>query len=258
MAATCTRKKWIIGLSLGALAFLVVIALAVSVPLAAAAAAVEGAKLAVDPCAGYNCSVCACRQNGTCVPSSSSPSTPACFAGAVLPDGSNCDDGDSSTMLDTCKAGVCKGIPLSCANIDCSGPNYGFDECHGAAACELMDGATNCVPRQYEDGYDCSGGQNTPRRCWKGSCITLQSYNQNVYRDPCTHVVCPDLPASGPDSCVLNGTGVCIYNGGATPVCGYTAVEVNTPCILNGTAGLCGAFANCRITTFATSTCNNL
>lgn len=255
MAATCTRKKWIIGIFAGALLLVFILAIAISVPLAAAAAVGE-AKLAVDPCAGYNCTVCPCRQNSTCVPSTAGTAT--CVSGPVLPDGSSCNDGDPSTMKDICKGGVCKGVPLTCAGVDCSGGYYGFDACHGAAQCELMDGATNCVPHTYENGYVCNRGRPSEGQCWKGTCLVYAEYNRSVARDPCRMITCPPLPLSNTSSltpyfvppyntdCFVNGSGTCNFDG-SNVVCGYKPAEVNTPCTINGTAGVCGAFGNCRL-----------
>lgn len=65
-----------------------------------------------DPCGGISCDpVDVCHQPGSCV------FPGECAPGLPQPDGTACDDGDSSTVEDQCIAGVCAGS-ASCESFD--------------------------------------------------------------------------------------------------------------------------------------------
>jgi hypothetical protein len=113
----------------------------------------------VDVCAAGTCSgsvlrVCAaapsCRLPGVC-----NSSTGECdYAGR--PEGTDCDDGDQCTTIDTCQSGSCTGAsPFTCQPID---------TCHGAGSCDPSTGA--CSTPSFRDGTPCGFGQ-----CLAGVCL---------------------------------------------------------------------------------------
>eukprot|EP01060_Flectonema_neradi_P012431 TRINITY_DN19249_c0_g2_i2.p1 TRINITY_DN19249_c0_g2~~TRINITY_DN19249_c0_g2_i2.p1 ORF type:complete len:3815 (+),score=837.64 TRINITY_DN19249_c0_g2_i2:5278-16722(+) len=90
--------------------------------------------------------------------------TGAC--GEVMkPDGSACDDGDSSTLNDACSAGSCSGH-IICDGSTCKPQN---SECQ-VAVCSLTGG---CGQSDKPSGTSCSDGDpNTiDDRCIRGACV---------------------------------------------------------------------------------------
>ena len=123
---------------------------------------------AAGACAGTEPRVCAaapsCRQPGVC-----NSATGECDY-AALSNGSDCDDSDACTTLDSCQAGACtSGSATTCAPID---------DCHGAGSCDPALGL--CSTPALSDGTGCSFGH-----CFAGLCM-------------------PDAP--GPDAGVDAGT----------------------------------------------------
>ncbi len=95
------------------------------------------------PCAGVcmACSVAAgAAQDGLCSAVTNVP----------------CDDGDACTSADSCNAGVCAGVAMTCPDNP--------QECIGRAACDPMTGT--CVSDPLADGVACSAGT-----CFGGVCV---------------------------------------------------------------------------------------
>ncbi len=103
----------------------------------------------------------------------------------TLNDSATCDDGDSCTTNDACRAGVCLGIALYCDD-----ENECTDDACEAGACVQTNNTATC-----DDGDLCTGGDV----CSGGSCVGT---TQTVCNDGnlCTADSCD--PATG---CVFNG-----------------------------------------------------
>jgi cysteine-rich repeat protein len=94
-----------------------------------------------DLCAGVTCTASdACHTAGVCDAATGSCSNPPAT------DGTTCDDSDACSTSDTCTAGVCGGLPLSCPSPEAP------DDCRvgvcnadgGCALADAPDGASCC------------------------------------------------------------------------------------------------------------------
>jgi len=122
----------------------------------------------VDSCQSGTCvgaapAVCpavdACHDPGTC-----NPATGTCEAGTPKPNGTQCDDANACTQVDSCQAGACVGTsPVICT---------AADACHNPGACDVatgLCGAGEAVP----NGTSCSDGNVCTQQdaCSSGVCL---------------------------------------------------------------------------------------
>jgi len=144
-----------------------------------------------------------CHSAGVC-----DPATGAC-AYAPKPDGSECDDSNACTMIDTCQGGVCSGTnPVMCLP---PAP------CHDFGACDPMTGACSSPPKG--DGSTCDDGNACTQTdtCAAGTCVGGGA-----------------IECAAPDDC--HETGVC---DPATGACSSPEKPDGTAC----SAGTCNAGA---------------
>ncbi|MBN2497340.1 MAG: hypothetical protein JXR96_22305 [Deltaproteobacteria bacterium] len=153
-----------------------------------------------DPCAGVTCD--SPPEPGVCylVPG-------RCSSGACsydYNDGHICDDGDPCRVQDSCRQGVCAGVPMQCT----SPP---------ANAC---DGNTAVI---YDSRGTCSGGQ-----CEYGSqrvdCGAEGCADGRCVGDPCAGVSCTSPPN---DQC-YEAAGACVETPDVH--CEYTPLPDDTDC----------------------------
>ena len=111
----------------------------------------EGVCLGLDYCAGVVCvQVDQCQLAGACDPQTGACSYPN------APDGTPCDDGDSSTLNDMCTGGACAGAACGdsnqscCANSQCDGRN----NCN-KGTCRVCGGFRNPI---CQSGDECDAG----------------------------------------------------------------------------------------------------
>eukprot|EP01063_Lacrimia_lanifica_P039936 TRINITY_DN8909_c0_g1_i1.p1 TRINITY_DN8909_c0_g1~~TRINITY_DN8909_c0_g1_i1.p1 ORF type:complete len:3932 (+),score=1045.38 TRINITY_DN8909_c0_g1_i1:1409-11797(+) len=103
------------------------------------------------------------------------------------PDGTPCNDGDSTTVADSCSSGICVGVD-PCQGVVCSPRS----SCHDAGLCRLGV----CTQPRKPDGHTCDGAGS----CFSGTCVTPRT---------CEGVVCPvdepqcHTPVCQPDGCAL-------------------------------------------------------
>ena len=107
----------------------------------------------------------------TASPASSQCKTPACSAtnqcsDVPQPDGTLCNDENSTTVNDMCFAGVCKGSDI-CANVVCSAS----DQCHAIGVCQPATGL--CSDPVLGNAVLCNDGfpHTTADTCLSGSCV---------------------------------------------------------------------------------------
>jgi hypothetical protein len=84
------------------------------------------------------------------------PTSGMCMNTAKM-DGTACDDGNACTTPDTCQAGTCVGIKITCS---------AMDACHMAGTCDPMVGCSN---PQAPDGTACPEGTCNAGVCVKSS-----------------------------------------------------------------------------------------
>ncbi|MBI3201487.1 MAG: hypothetical protein HYZ29_08090 [Myxococcales bacterium] len=170
-------------------------------------------------CAGGNPVVCValdqCHTAGTCDPTSGVCDAPA------SQDGNSCDDGNASTVHDSCSGGNCAGIDL-CTGVVCAAP----DQCHEPGECNPADG--HCSYPARPDALPCDDGNACTQSdaCQAGSCVGAESVTCTAL-DQCHAVgacdpvtgVCSNPVASDGTGCsdedVCNGaescrSGVCV------------------------------------------------
>merc|ERR1712012_13089 len=109
-----------------------------------------------DKCAEVTCKALSqCHNAGVC--------TDGVCSNPFKPDGSTCDDNDSSTTNDVCRAGVCKG-ENNCAGVTCKA----LSQCHDVGVC--TDGV--CSNPLKADGATCDDNDSNTRNdvCRAGVC----------------------------------------------------------------------------------------
>ncbi|MBN2497339.1 MAG: hypothetical protein JXR96_22300 [Deltaproteobacteria bacterium] len=152
-----------------------------------------------DPCAGVTCdsppepAVCYVEP-GTC-------SSGECSYD--YNDGHICDDGDPCRVQDSCRQGVCAGVPMQCTSPPAN-------ECDGSTAV-IYDSRGTCSGGQCEYGsqrVECAEG------CEGGQCLG----------DPCQGVNC----SNPPNAQCYEPTGICVEEPDVH--CEYTQLEDETGC----------------------------
>ncbi|MEP7123054.1 MAG: kelch repeat-containing protein [Byssovorax sp.] len=158
--------------------------------------------LSAGSCQSGNCvdGVCcntACN-GGACDACSKLAGAPSDGVCAMLT-GNKCNDGDPCTQTDTCMAGTCMGLAVTCAALDA---------CHTAGTCDATTGA--CTNPVASDGTTCNDGDGCTQAdtCMLGTCVGGSP------------VVCV-----AQDSC--HGVGVCNPKLGA---CDNPTLADDTPC----------------------------
>eukprot|EP01060_Flectonema_neradi_P017206 TRINITY_DN2404_c0_g2_i4.p1 TRINITY_DN2404_c0_g2~~TRINITY_DN2404_c0_g2_i4.p1 ORF type:complete len:4233 (+),score=730.05 TRINITY_DN2404_c0_g2_i4:38-12736(+) len=145
--------------------------------------------------------VSSCHDWGVCDPATGECSYP------IKPDGVACDDGQSGSINDVCKEGVCVGEAGSpCNNVQtCSFSSCEVPICNGTS--------TSCVTVWTADGSFCSSdsSDSLPDTCISGECVKT---------DLCADKICVPI-----DQCHTPGT--CNPNSG---VCTTPKVADGTPC----------------------------
>jgi hypothetical protein len=117
----------------------------------------------IDMCGGATPVVCTaldqCHDVGTCAPANGQCSNPA------KPDETPCNDGNSNTVNDACKGGVCMGQNL-CAGVTCTA----MDQCHDVGTCTALTGF--CTNPSKADGTACDDKNpcTTADTCQAGAC----------------------------------------------------------------------------------------
>ena len=152
---------------------------------------------------GDMCDLCV-RNNINCIQNDCYINDGACDppSGSCMsnpkPNGSPCNDGDSSTTSDSCTNGACAGVNL-CAGVSCPA----HTNCHNDGACDPASGS--CILNPKSNGSPCDDGDSstTTDSCTNGACAGVNL---------CAGVSCPAHtnchndgvcdPASG--SCILN------------------------------------------------------
>eukprot|EP00049_Salpingoeca_infusionum_P002869 m.60739 g.60739 ORF g.60739 m.60739 type:complete len:3550 (+) comp11834_c0_seq1:480-11129(+) len=213
-----------------------------------------------DKCIGKpSCPSMSCMV-GTC-----EASTGNCTYKAA-PNGQLCDDGDATTLNDTCTAGTCMGIDL------CDGVNCSSASCV-SSACDYMTG--KCVDTVSDDGTLCDdlNELTTGDQCLDGTCTgqpvceVIICMNKTCHAEPtcsdgnCNYralddgTPCDDGdPSTGQDSCEL---GVCV----GKDLCSNVTCPTSTgcteykPCDFN--TGLCPAIKSLDGTLCVGGVCNN-
>ena len=116
-------------------------------------------------CNGSNPIICTafdqCHGVGSCDPSNGVCSNP------ILSDGSNCNDGNQCSLVDSCQSGVCIGSnPVTCS---------AQDQCHDVGYCQPDTGV--CTQPQKVDGFGCILNDDcaTAAQCSNGQCIETGS-----------------------------------------------------------------------------------
>jgi hypothetical protein len=111
-------------------------------------------------CVGHNPVACSivdpCKDPGTC-----DPSTGTCTLG-VLPEGSNCNDGNLCTRFDKCVAQECVGTATVCPPIS---------NCHLAGTCNTADGTCSEVFKPNNSTCNDSNPCTQTDTCQDGSCV---------------------------------------------------------------------------------------
>jgi MYXO-CTERM domain-containing protein len=149
-------------------------------------------------CTGEDPVVCQaqdqCHQLGVCDPVTGVCSDPA------QPDGTDCDDGDGCTQIDTCEEGACTGTdPVVCT---------ASDQCHDAGLCDPLTGT--CSDPAKPDGTDCNDA------------------NLCTQTDSCQAGVCTGTnPVTCPESDPCMQAGSC---DPATGECPVSQKEEGAPC----------------------------
>ncbi len=168
-------------------------------------------------CTGSSPVVCTasdqCHSAGACDTTSGLCSNPS------KTDGTNCNDGNACTQLDTCQSGTCAGTkPVVCT---------AGDQCHDVGACNANTGA--CSNPAKADGASCSDGNacTTVDTCQAGACAGASP------------VAC-----LASDAC--HSAGTCNTSSGA---CSNPALAVGTACADNSNeclgASTCNASSVC-------------
>ena len=159
-----------------------------------------------------------CDDDNSCTIDTCDPLKGCVFAGLV--DGSNCNDGDACTLVDTCVNGACTGTPKPCE--DDGNPcttQTGCDQESGECLFQNMPDETVC-----DDGTVCT----LEDTCMEGQCIGAELACDDD--NPCTSDTCD--PETG-----------CVYQHADGPC------EDGNPCTLDDGCleGTCapGALKNC-------------
>ena len=157
------------------------------------------------PCGATSCTPGACAV-ARCVDDKCST--------AYLPDGTVCDDRNSSTHGDSCNSGVCTGRDL-CAGVVCKPSST----CHIAGLCEPSTG--KCTDPVKPNGSPCDDKLANTRddQCTKGVCTGTAN---------CEGVTCAPRVA-------CRGIGVCDVTHG---LCTEPVLKDGTPCDDNNTASV--------------------
>ena len=114
-------------------------------------------------CVGTSPVICtaadACHDPGTCI-----PATGTCEAGAPKPDGTQCDDTNGCTQVDSCQTGACVGTsPVICT---------AADACHNPGTCDTATGLCG-AGGELPNGTSCSDGNICTQQdaCQAGVCL---------------------------------------------------------------------------------------
>jgi hypothetical protein len=191
--------------------------------------------------AAVACTVTQCNDNNSCTVDSCG--TAGCVHTTVS-DGTGCNDGNSSTFFDSCRAGVCIGqMPQCTTNAQC--PDLDSNVCTGARVCSNYEcvptpapscpnpsnpcqaascnALTGCVTSNVPNGTSCNDGNAGTLNdvCTNGTCGGTAA--------ECTSdAQCPDL-----DGDVCNGGRVCSNFrcvAGAPLVCNASRVCADSVC----------------------------
>eukprot|EP00756_Hemistasia_phaeocysticola_P033180 Hpha_TRINITY_DN16452_c0_g5::TRINITY_DN16452_c0_g5_i1::g.161336::m.161336 len=141
------------------------------------------------------CLVTVCKSQGQCLEDGEcTDNTTGVCSSPPKTDGAACDDGNTSTIDDACKAGVCEGKDL-CAGKDCSTPP---GECQEPGTCNPATGL--CAFQTMIDGASCDDGVSTTvdDKCVNGTCSGV---------DRCTGVTCTEKST-------CHEVGICDHNTG--------------------------------------------
>lgn len=85
------------------------------------------------------------------------------------PNGTECDDGNACTQVDTCKSGACSGAsPIICTPLD---------DCHEAGSCDQANGT--CSNPAKPDGASCPGGMCLAGECKPSASSSSSSSSSN-------------------------------------------------------------------------------
>ncbi|MCI0658332.1 MAG: hypothetical protein L0170_14870, partial [Acidobacteria bacterium] len=200
-------------------------------------------------CTGTSPVICAaaddCHDPGIC-----DEATGVCGAGPEKPDGTQCDDGNACTQVDSCLAGTCTGTsPVICA---------AADACHEPGTCDEATGVCGAGPEK-PDGTQCDDGNACTQvdTCQSGTCaggspivcVAPDACHETGTCDPtsgnCENA--PEKPDSTPcddgnactqvDSCLA---GTCT---GTSPVICSAADACHEPGTCNAQTGICEAGA---------------
>eukprot|EP00756_Hemistasia_phaeocysticola_P012172 Hpha_TRINITY_DN15176_c0_g3::TRINITY_DN15176_c0_g3_i1::g.127723::m.127723 len=111
-----------------------------------------GCPASSNPCKVNECKISAQNPAGLCVERN-------------LADGLACDDGDANTVLDSCKAGTCRGYNL-CAGVTCTALN----QCYDVGVCEPLTGL--CTNPAKVENTPCDDGEKWTANdvCKQGRC----------------------------------------------------------------------------------------
>jgi len=122
----------------------------------------------VDTCQAGTCTgaapaICtasdACHNPGIC-----NPATGICDEGSFKPDGTQCNDGNACTQVDSCQAGACVGTsPVVCS---------AADDCHIPGSCDQATGVCG-TGAEKPNGTQCNDGNACTQvdSCQTGACV---------------------------------------------------------------------------------------
>ena len=153
---------------------------------------VSGQCIGVDLCASVTCTAKGqCFGSGTCDPLSGKCTSP------VLPDGTLCNDGISSTRDDQCATGRCVGVER-CKDIRCTAS----DNCHDVGVCNPATGL--CSDPERPSGMACNDNDplTTDDKCISGVCTgsvpcgtaTCRASSPECNVASCVNGKCQDRP----------------------------------------------------------------
>jgi len=193
-------------------------------------------------CTGSNPVVCTpldqCHNAGICQPATGNCTNPN------KPNGTNCDDGDLCTQIDTCQTGTCTGSnPVICNPLD---------QCHNAGICQPASG--NCTNPNKPDGTNCDDGDLCTQTdtCQTGICTGSnpvvctpldQCHNAGICNSGTGNCSNPNKPdgTNCDDSNMCTQTDTC-----QTGICTGSSPVVCTPLDQCHNAGTCQqATGNC-------------
>lgn len=203
---------------------------------------------------------CSAKSDGICLEGTCSEPNDVCV-GTPKTKGSSCSDGNPCSVGDACSAGVCKGTPIDCSDLDtdcetatCEGGVCATTVLQGAGcddgeACTLADtcsadgactGAWDKVNCGCTDDSDCTGGND---QCNFGRCDTA---NNECTTEPITGAACNDSNAcTQADTC--NAQGACKGLAYTCPAlsCELASCDGSGSCAVSLLAGFCRINGKC-------------